>query len=141
VFTHNLSSLSHVATVGQVRRFNHFFFTYQQIRSFIPDENNPLIFVTRQEHLLYDWKKINYLFGQKGDVVIPQDVARNVSGIAQPVTRQLSQQGTQRLCKALQKEYESYVRILREAVNLSDEDVQESLEEVKGTCPNVIIPP
>jgi len=52
----------------------------------------------------------------------------------------LSPLGKERLCRALQKEYEGYVQILREAINLTDQDVQESLDEIKHNCPNVRIP-
>ena len=137
----NCTSLARAVINGQVRRFNHFFFPFEKVRSFIPDDN-PLIFATRQEHLWYDWKKINYLLGQASDMLIPADDAnaRDLSKMHQPVTRDLSERGKERLCKALQKEYDGYVKILQEAINLSDSDVQESLDEMKKTCPNVIIP-
>ena len=97
--------------------------------------------MTRQEHLWYDWKKINYLLGHAGDIVIPPDNARDLSKVHQPVSRELSEKGKLRLCKALQNEYNGYISLLREAINLSDDDVQESLQEIHRTCPNVIIPP
>lgn len=134
------TSLARAVMNGRVRRFNHFFFTFQKVRSLISDQNNPIIFATRQEFLSYDWKKINYLLGQQGDVVVPNEAARNITGVYQPVSHDLGDVGKQRLCKALQREYESYVRILREAINLSDEDVMYSLDKIRRTCPNVIIP-
>lgn len=139
----NCTSLARAVVDGKVRRFNHFFFPFDKIRSFIGESNpNPLIFATRQEHLWYDWKKINYLLGQAGDIIIPNANmnARDLSNVVQPVSRHLSEEGKLRLCKALQKEYDGYVNLLREAINLSDKDVQESLEEIKKTCPNVVIP-
>ncbi|CAB9511645.1 expressed unknown protein [Seminavis robusta] len=135
----NCTSLARAVMDAKVRRFNHFFFPFQKIRDFIPTDNNPIIFATRQEHLWYDWKKINFLLGQVGDVVTPPDKARDLSDVNQPVTRDLSELGRHRLCKALQKEYDGYVRILREAINLNDKDVEESLAEIHQNCPNVII--
>jgi hypothetical protein len=137
----NCTDLARAVMNGKVRRFNHFFFSFQKIRSLIPEEKHPpVILATRQEHLWYDWKKINYLLGQHGNVAIPKKTARNYTSIHQPVTRDLSEKGKRRFCKALQKEYEAYVKLLREAVNLSDEDVQESLDQIENTCPNVKIP-
>ena len=78
-----------------------------------------------------------------GDVITPPDdvKARDLSDVNQPVTRELSDLGKQRLCKALQKEYDGYVKILREAINLSDDDVQQSLNEIHQNCPNVVVHP
>lgn len=141
----NCTSLARAVVDGKVRRFNHFFFPYHKIRSFIAENNpNPIIFATRQEHLWYDWRKINYLLGQVGDVITPLDdngKARDLSAVHQPVTRELSDRGGERLCKALQTEYTGYVHLLREAINLSDSDLQETLDEISLACPNVIIPP
>jgi Sulfotransferase family len=139
----NCTSLARAVIDGKVRRFNHFFFPFQKVRDFIPTDHNPIIFATRQEHLWYDWKKINFLLGQVGDVITPPDdaKARDLSNVSQPVTRELSSLGKQRLCKALQKEYDGYVRILREAINLSDDDVQQSLHEIHQNCPYIIVQP
>lgn len=141
IVSENCTSLARAVINGKVRRFNHFFFPFKKIRSFIPDEK-PFIFVTRQEHLWYDWRKINYLLGQTGDMLIPADDtnARDLSKMNQPVTRELSKTGSARLCKALQKEYDGYIKILQEAINLSDSDVQESLDEIQETCPNIVVP-
>jgi len=141
IVAENCTSLARAVINGQVRRFNHFFFPFEKVRSFIPDDN-PIIFATRQEHLWYDWKKINFQLGQASDMLIPADdaKARDLSKVHQPVTRDLDEKGKERLCKALQKEYEGYVRILTEAINISDNDMQETLNEIKESCPNVVLP-
>lgn len=141
IVSSNCTNLARAVIDGKVRRFNHFFFSFEKIRSFIPGDN-PLIFVTRQEHLWYDWKKINFLLGQASDMLIPGDDsnARDLSKLNQPVTRELSDKGKERLCKALKNEYDGYIKILQEAINLSDSDVQETLDEIKTTCPNAVAP-
>ena len=135
----NCTNLARAVINGKVRRFNHFFFPFEKIRSFIPGDN-PIIFATRQEHLWYDWKKINFQLGQTSDILIPADDsnARDLSKMNQPVTRDLSDKGKERLCKALKNEYDGYISILQEAINLSDDDVQVTLDEIKATCPNII---
>jgi len=148
IVAENCTNLARAVVDAKVRRFNHFYFPFYKIRSFLSASDagdvggsqEPILFATRQEHLWYDWKKINYLLGQVGDVVTPYSGARDMSNVHQPVTRDLSPLGKERLCRALQKEYEGYVQILREAINLTDQDVQESLDEIKHNCPNVRIP-
>ena len=137
VNTQNCTSFARAIMNARVRRFNHFFFNYAKIRSFLP-KDDPLIFVTRQEHLWYDWKKINYLLGQIDDAGLQEDMnARNLTDLHQPITRDLSDMGRRRFCKALEREYQEYVQLLRDAINLSDDDLKESLEQARRTCPNI----
>ena len=141
IVSSNCTNLARAVIDGKVRKFKHLFFSLEKIRSFIPGDN-PFIFVTRQEHLWYDWKKINFLLGQASDMLIPGDDsnARDLSKMNQPVTRELSDIGKERLCKALKDEYDSYIKILQEAINLSDSDVEETLNEIKAACPNIVAP-
>jgi hypothetical protein len=123
---------------AKVRRMNHFYFNYERIWSLFPAFSRVAIYATRKEHLLEDWKRINTMLGEKEEAVIPQEaVARNVTGLKLPTTRDLSEVGRKRVCKALQREYDNYVRFLWEARNLSEDDVREAIEYSRKNCPEI----
>ena len=131
------------ALAGKVRPFHHFYFNYQRIKSFIPDAEHQVIYVTRQEFLWEDWKQINKLFGQTTPVFVPSDLnhreIRNFTHWKLPVTRDISSKGTEILCKALQPEYETYIWFLRQAKNIKEQDILHSIERAQKRCPKLQI--
>jgi hypothetical protein len=126
---------------GQVRSFNHMYFSYQRIKMFLPAPDSQTILVTRQERLWEDWKSINKWLGHDREVVIPAKVdhteVRNTTHLQLPVSRELSKEGTQSLCEALQGEYDAYVWFLKRAKNLDVNDVLKSVGRARKRCPNL----
>ncbi|CAB9520274.1 expressed unknown protein [Seminavis robusta] len=102
------------------------------------------VYVTRNEHLLDDFASINQLLlGDENSTTFDPSVlraeqhVRNVSNLTLPVTRELSDKGRRRLCRALQPEYRLYITLLRHAKNLRNEDVQEALAYSQSKCPDL----
>lgn len=126
---------------GHVRPFNHMYFSFQRIKTFLPAPEEQTILVTRQENLWDDWKSINKWLGHDREVVLPAQVdhaeIRNTTHLQLPVTRKLSPEGTQSLCAALQGEYDAYVWFLKRAKNLNTNDVLKSVGRARKRCPRL----
>jgi len=137
------TDLARAALAGKVRPFHHFYFNYQRIKSFIPNPEHQMIFVTRQEFLWDDWKEINMLLGQRAPIFVPsgadQKEIRNFTHWKLPVSREISPEGTESLCNALQPEYETYFWFLKQAKNLQQDDVVHSIKRAQKKCPNIQI--
>jgi hypothetical protein len=149
--------LARAAFHGKVKLYNHFYFSYQKILSFLPGliqpqqkkqqqpvDNAPtLCYAIRQEHLWNDWVKLNERLGQATGTVHEQETAsrtiRNSTELELqnrlPVTRAL--QSVETLCRALRGEYRAYFWILQRARNLTPADVLQSVIKAKGNCPNL----
>lgn len=138
----NCTNFCRAAMHSRVKRFIHLYYSFEKIHSLLPGQLgvNLTIYATRQTHLLEDWIQINKQLGETGDIVFSRETdVRNVTGLNLPVTRNVSDVGRTRLCKALAREYEVYILFLREAVNLSPEDVEESLQRSRKNCPELTI--
>jgi hypothetical protein len=135
----NCTSLARAAIHNRVRFFSHLFFNMESVITKIPaTTNQPTLYAIRQEHLWKDWKDVNHLLGQRGEIVIPhQSNLRNVATVRQPVKRKLSDAGRDRLCRALEEEYKTYFGFLKKAVNVKETDVTEAMEYSKRQCPNL----
>jgi hypothetical protein len=141
----NCQDLARAALYGKVRIYGHLFFGYGRIRSFLMSSSNqPLtIYVTRQEHLQEDWVAVNRRLGQASAVLsLPHQ--RNLRNTTlgphtMPVSRRLSLRGKRLLCRALTGEYKAYLWFLRQARNLSPEDVSESIRYSMLQCPQLTL--
>eukprot|EP00980_Cylindrotheca_fusiformis_P004006 scaffold880_cov132-Cylindrotheca_fusiformis.AAC.2 len=125
---------------GKVRLFSHLFFNYRNILDTkLPTDPPRRIFVLRQEFLWDDWKALNQLLGQTEPVIIPSasEKWRNVTGIKLPVTRDISLDGRNKLCHALQAEFMAYFRILKKAINMNKAEVEKSVIIAQKNCPNL----
>ena len=131
------------ATHGRVRHFIHLFFNYHQIYSRIPTTPpHRKLYVIRKEHLWDDWWKVNRMFGEKQrrESIVPSsggEAERNIAGIQLPVTRDISDEGRLKLCKALELEYSVYFRILQRAENMDATDLEDARRVASGNCPNL----
>jgi len=99
------------------------------------NNHNTTILVVREENLWQDWTSANHWLGQDNVAAFPKFATRNFSHMDLPVTKALSDKGAQRLCSALQAEYESYLHVLSRAVNLHASEVQQSLELARRNYP------
>jgi hypothetical protein len=154
--------LACAAIHGKVRFFTHLFFNYRNILyTKLPPHRQ--IYVIRQEHLWEDWHQVNlqlassvedYSNNTNSDWQSPQtttnstslpsivgrpiDSHRNVSGIQLPVTRHLSEEGRQKICRALETEYVAYFRLLHLAINMEKSDIQDSHLIATKNCPHLV---
>jgi hypothetical protein len=98
--------------------------------------------VLRQEFLWDDWKVVNQLLGQNEPVVIPTASAdwRNITGIKLPVARDISLEGRQKLCLALESEFMAYFRILKKAININELEFEKNVQISQKNCPNLDLP-
>ena len=135
-----VAAASMQATHGRVRHFVHLFFNYHEIYSRIPTSPpHRKLYVIRKEHLWDDWWKVNRMFGeqQRREPVVSSEVQRNITGIQLPVTRDISDQGRSKLCKALEEEYSVYFRILQRAENMDAIDLEDARTVASGNCPDL----
>jgi hypothetical protein len=136
------AGLACAAIHGKVRFFSHLFFNYRNILdSKIPTDPPRQIYVVRQEHFWDDWRSVNEMLGQTEPVAIPKDgaIQRNVSGVKAPVTRDISDEGRRKLCKALETEYTAYFKLLNRAANLKIDDVNQCIQKSRKNCPTLDI--
>ena len=137
------SALACAAIHGKARFYNHLFFNYRNIlETKLPTTPPRQLYVLRKEFLWSDWKDLNVIFGQKDPVIIPTADAsesRNISGFVLPVTRDISLEGRQKLCLALQSEYMAYFKIIKRAINLNTADVNQMIQIAKQNCANLDI--
>ena len=101
------------------------------------------LFVVRVEHLDKDWQTVDRLVGGNGNTlpgdVMPAKGKSKVNVAADmnlPVSDStLSSLGWRNLCHAMCHEMQIYKMMLKRASNLNDDDVKESIEELREICP------
>ena len=123
---------------GKVRLFHHLYFNYHQIRNLIPNAKEQTILATRLETLWEDWASVNTYLGQSAEtIVIPDAHLRDTSQLDLPVTKELSPEGREALCLALQMEYDAYFWLVSRAKNLNKQDLAATLVRARQRCPSV----
>uniref|UniRef100_A0A7S0FPL5 Uncharacterized protein n=1 Tax=Minutocellus polymorphus TaxID=265543 RepID=A0A7S0FPL5_9STRA len=133
------------AITGEVPASYHNAFNYDWYYAPMLEEKyrNSEVFVLRVEHLDQDWGVVDKMVGGDGKTlagdVMPASVGANVNVAKDkdlPVRNStLSAFGWKNLCKAMCHEMQTYKAMLQRAVNLNDEDVRESVEELREICP------
>jgi hypothetical protein len=96
------------------------------------------IFALRMEHLEQDWATVDRMLG--GDGAIPPGLldSKNTAD-EKPLrvkgSKAHSSEGIANLCRAMCPEIQVYKQLLSRAINLSPEDVDTSLQELRQQCP------
>jgi hypothetical protein len=114
----------------------HFFFNYQYHLEAIPKDAT--IMTLRTEHLIEDWNSVEYNLGGEKEVLGPDQTVlahNNVNIASGDKLKHLSDESRRLICKKLCNEVQVYKKILRQSINLSPEQVQESIEELAESCP------
>lgn len=127
---------------ARIQRMHHLYVNYVVIQSLLPKSlENITIYATRKDHLMDDFREINHILGDREQLdflVSRKDHhIRDVSSVTLPVTRDLSDEGRERLCRALEPEYRVYIEILLYSVNLSRQDVIDDLAHSRTHCSNL----
>lgn len=106
------------------------------------------MYVIRQEYLWHDWYAINKLLSRREanddssllHVQFDKNInERNVSKLFLPVTRDLSYEGRNILCKFLTEEYIAYFELLQMAVNIDKNEMERSIRTSLSKCRNLDI--
>ena len=108
----------------------------------------PYMLVIRNERLWADYKMVNWLLGQndwtsiqtyENDPKFPKGKDYSSTHKHKNVTRNLSRIGKQRLCHALQREYQDYFWVLQHAANIGPADIEEAVRIAHRNCPNITL--
>lgn len=114
----------------------HWFFNFQYYYEFISqDVLRGKMLVIRNEHIVDDWNSIEGMLGGHNNVMDPSLLPANNVHNKNSTDLYLSEDSRFALCKALCNEIQVYKAILRSALNLMEEDVHISLEELRLQCP------
>jgi len=125
----------------------HSYWNYQFHLEGVP--NNARIITIRQNNLVDDWNTIEHLIGGEEQVLGPNQTVllhQNEHIVASTNIRNdtndflvdekfLSDESRALLCDRLCNEIQAYKKILSISVNLNEEQVQQSINEVKKSCP------
>lgn len=99
---------------------------------------NATLLAIRSEHLTEDWRSIERLIdGDEKSVDDEMFKHRNPSHKNEE-DKYLSDESKLLLCQALCQEIQTYKEILNRSINLSEEQVQESLTELAEECPTEV---
>jgi hypothetical protein len=108
---------------------------YDHFSSTTPDTNTNVM-VIRNEHIADDWNKISLLLDGQIGVLNASDVPKNNPTIPRlPNEKYLSDKSKVVLCEVLCNEIQVYKVLIREAINLNDDDMDQSMKELRSTCP------
>jgi len=134
------------AVTGQGKYFTHSYFNYQYYSqtvfhtednrdaSTVPESANNLL-VIRNKHIIGDWNAINELIGGQPDLLMPSNIPVNNAHAKNANELYLSDSSKMALCQALCNEIQVYKEIIRHGINLSDDDIDQSMEELRQSCP------
>mmetsp|Transcript_3312 Transcript_3312/g.6333 ORF Transcript_3312/g.6333 Transcript_3312/m.6333 type:complete len:517 (+) Transcript_3312:198-1748(+) len=125
--------------LGRSEFVHHARWGYQAFLNPLPQDRE--VFVIRTNYLWNDWIHVNNLLGSTYDVPVPskKDAERVINARGRlPVRNNVSEKGKRILCRCLKEEIRMYINLLNRAVNLSDEDVRVTLEDLQRNCPEVV---
>jgi hypothetical protein len=95
--------------------------------------HNASIGVIRSEHMLDDWNSMEAMLGS--DARARPFPARNTASKEKELNKVLTQRAQELVCAALCQEIQVYKHYLHVAVNLHAAQVEQSLEELRRSCP------
>ena len=93
----------------------------------------------RSEHMNEDFFHVNKVLGDPHPVLLNELTSKKgrVQSANATVTKDISDLGRSRLCKALLPEYKTYFLAVSRAINLTPQDRQQSLELSRKNCPTL----
>ena len=141
----NCTNFARGLAAGKVDCSSHFRYNTRTILTLIPGWNDeddhalPPLFAIRTEHIARDFLTVNKVLGDPRRVTFAE--AGGVNGRVQTkpaVSKNVSDAGMKRLCTALIPEYRVYFKFLSNAINLSVQDVLESMALSRQSCPDLV---
>ena len=127
------TTLHHIATFPMSHHFWDLRQTLFQVHKGLRDKT---LLSIRQEFLWQDWTSSNRWLGDnKGEIYTTTESFRNSTDMNLPIDLTLSEEGKINLCIALKDEYRLYLKVLALSVNLSKDEVRQSLIIARTNCP------
>ena len=123
---------------GSGRFGNQLFFNFQWHLEAVP--KGARIMTIRTEHLVEDWNSAEYIVGDgknkealgMNQTFIPHT---NVNTYTAEKNKEVSDESSVLLCERLCNEIQVYKHILKVSINLSEDQVQQSIDELAVSCP------
>lgn len=113
---------------------SHWYFNYQFYYEAIPRESK--VIAIRNDHMEEDILSIEHLIGCNEEERLELAASMNVNTYSDQEDLYLSSESISILCQALCNEIQVYKRILSQALNISQDQIRESLRELEKKCPN-----
>ena len=140
---HGLKKEGHSSEVCKTRAFTamrgdlhfscHMYFNYQFHLEGVPADGK--ILVIRNEHLVQDWNTVEHRIGGEKDTIEPDAIGVMNKSTKNTDDKYLSEDSLHIVCRQLCNELVSYKKILRRSLNLNYQQIEESIEELRKTCP------
>jgi hypothetical protein len=128
------------ALVGKTAYTRHNYYNYQYYYNLAP--RNATILAIRTEYLQQDWTSAEMIIARDTPDYRPSQITfpqLNPSpNIIERDSSHLSPIGMKNLCRALCWEIKSYLTILSRAVNLTPQDVANSVRLMRSSCPHQV---
>jgi hypothetical protein len=96
---------------------------------------NATVAAIRSEHLATDWNSMEEHLGSPASARVKSFPRQNPADQAARSGRVLVEEARDHLCRYLCNEIQVYKHILYRAVNLKESDVDESMAELRKSCP------
>jgi hypothetical protein len=129
---------AHRALHNQAQWVEHLYYDAKYMTSVIP-AGRPIL-VIRMEHLADDWRSANRALGQDDTTLSPpQQQLRQIDQHQRlPVGRDnLRDESRRYLCEALLDEYQAYLALVWQAINLQERDRWEVYDRARQHCPEL----
>lgn len=144
IFT-NVTEICHErawdAISGRRHYSRHNYYNYQYYLKRIQVPRNATILAIRTEHLETDWASADHLLADGRYIdhqVITFPHFNPSHNIAQADHDAISSTGMKNLCRALCFEIKAYMELLDRAVNLTPQQISESLSLLRKSCPDQV---
>jgi hypothetical protein len=122
------------AIEGSTRFENHLYFNFQYHLEMIPKDSRIITICT--EHLVEDWNSAELAVGGEKNLLGQNQTAIPRINTGNPAyENHLKDESRVLICEKLCNEIQVYKRILRESVNLSEDQMEESIVELSHSCP------
>jgi hypothetical protein len=114
----------------------HIYTNLRRLSQNIADAFSRPLFAIRTEFIWKDWENTNLFFGDDTNSNFTNIASlKNSSAVEYPVKNIISESGRKNMCLALEDEYRVYFEMLNAALNLSEDDVKDSLKIARKNCP------
>ncbi|KAL3766126.1 hypothetical protein ACHAWO_008517 [Cyclotella atomus] len=122
------------AIEGSARFENHLYYNFQYHLEMVPKDAR--IVTMRTEHLVEDWNTVEAAVGGEDELLgQDQSLIPRINTGSPKNDKYLSDESKVLVCERLCNEIQVYKYILDKSINLNQKQVEESLEELKLSCP------
>ena len=128
--------IAYEAITGRRGYLVHWTYNYQFYLESIGLHNKDKVIVIRNEHMVQDWNGVEVLLGGQENIVTTENFPHDNSQNKNETELYISDESRVTLCRMLCNEIQAYKSILRLAKNLKDNELVQSMDELREVCPN-----